>query len=588
MKHLILSLMALFVCAVHAENTIIITRGQIEELPIVSVNGTNYEIQQNTTTEVFNNSAHIQETSPGQKSPYIGAFTGNQVDQTVNGIRMNNSVFRSGPNQYYSWIPDSFTRSVGISDGGNVGGTINRELGVDSSHVGGSFDSALGWTESGAYKQDKFGFGFSGTDFGNVKTADGSIPHSSYNQKAFIGENNWDDHNRSIFVYSNSSDLNRTDKWNGGYRTSGYQRPAIYTWLDQSYANFSHKMTYDKLHLNIGYQKFGETILDKTTLIDTDLNQFTINGEYFLHNGFSLYSANTVEDITYDNGIDPIGANKNPRISKDLYTTTKQGIRWTGNTGPIDTHVSFGVKEIQATDIANFVDPEGSVIFGYNGFFTSFDSSVNPPSYANLKQAQTTGRGTSIPNPNLTEERANTIRFGYAVDGVYIDIYKKFFSDVINSQTVSANTYKPINLGSAEVTGGTIGYKNNALFDTKFGINTRIEVVDGEISKTTGGMEPFTKVAPLIGYIKLNYDSVWTEFKYQPVDTSLSYADLDDVRTYNHTQGYKLVNIGYTNRFKQFDYTIGLNNLLDNRGRVTGSSVDIPGRSAMLKLRYNF
>ena len=589
MNKLIMSLIALTAFNVYAEPLVItITKGTVEELPIVSVNGTNYQIQQLTTTSVFNGSTQIQETSPGLKSPYIGAFTGNQVDQTINGIRMNNSLFRSGPNQYYSWIPDSFTRSVGITNGGNVGGTINRELGVNSSHIGGSFDSAIGWTESGSYKTDKLGIGFSGTDFGNVKTADGTVPHSSYNQKAIMGEANWNENNKSVFVYSNSSDLNRTDKWNGGYRISGYQKPVVYTWLDQSYANFTHKMTYDKLHINFGYQKFSETILDKTTLINTDLNQYTVNGEYFLSHGFSLYAANTVEDIRYDNGINPSGSNYNPRISNDLYTTTKQGIRWTGNTGPIDTHLSVGVKEIQATDVANFVDPEGSVILGYKGFFTSFDSSVNPPSYTNLKQSQTTGRGTSITNPNLTEERANTIRFGYASNGVYVDVYKKFFSNVINTQIVAANTYKPVNVGSAEITGGTIGYKNTELFDTQFGLNARIEVTDGEISKIAGGFEPITKVAPMIGYVKLNYNSIWTEFKYQPNDTSLSYADLDDVRTYNHTQGYKIVNIGYTNKFKQLDYTIALNNLLDNNGRVMGSAIDIPGRSAMLKLQYNF
>ena len=72
------------------------------ELATITVTAdTNYQVHQKVDPVEFNSSVHVQETSPGMKSPYIGAFTGNQVDQTVNGIRMNNALFRSGPNQYY-------------------------------------------------------------------------------------------------------------------------------------------------------------------------------------------------------------------------------------------------------------------------------------------------------------------------------------------------------------------------------------------------------------------------------------------------------------------------------------------------------
>lgn len=75
----------------------------------------------------------VQETSPGQGSPYIRGFTGRDNLFMIDGVRLNNSTNRSGPMQYWNSVDAQSLDRVEVVKGPGsvlygsdaVGGTVN-------------------------------------------------------------------------------------------------------------------------------------------------------------------------------------------------------------------------------------------------------------------------------------------------------------------------------------------------------------------------------------------------------------------------------------------------------------------------------
>ena len=64
------------------------------------------ERQIRTTPELFREvpGVMVQKTAHGQGSPFIRGFTGFRNLFLIDGVRLNNSVFRTGPNQYWNTV----------------------------------------------------------------------------------------------------------------------------------------------------------------------------------------------------------------------------------------------------------------------------------------------------------------------------------------------------------------------------------------------------------------------------------------------------------------------------------------------------
>lgn len=140
----------------------------------------------------------VQKTGNGQGSPFIRGFTGRQNLLLMDGVRINNSTFRSGPVQYWNTLdPFSIDHLELIKSQGSVlfgsdaiGGTLNafgkasnfRGQATDRAYLGGAASyefrsngqgSHLGRLETETGVGGQFGLllGLSAKDFGDIEDA---------------------------------------------------------------------------------------------------------------------------------------------------------------------------------------------------------------------------------------------------------------------------------------------------------------------------------------------------------------------------------------------------------------------------------
>ncbi|MEQ1841255.1 MAG: TonB-dependent receptor, partial [Verrucomicrobiales bacterium] len=163
-------------------------------------------------------SVMVQKTAHGQGSPFIRGFTGYRNLALIDGVRLNNSAFRDGPNQYWNTIDPYSVRSIELVKGQGsvlygsdaIGGTLNvltsRPLYADSgSLVGGrtygrissAEQSYTGRFEGSVSEADQYGFlfGFTGKDYGDLRTAGQGVNRNS-------GYDEWDFDAKAEFFLS--------------------------------------------------------------------------------------------------------------------------------------------------------------------------------------------------------------------------------------------------------------------------------------------------------------------------------------------------------------------------------------------------
>jgi hemoglobin/transferrin/lactoferrin receptor protein len=162
----------------------------------------------------------VQQTSHGQGSPFIRGFTGFRTLMLVDGIRLNNSTFRDGPNQYWSTVDALAVERLELVKGpasvmygsDAIGGTVNALMrapgygirpglkwkGASYYRFGSAERAHLGRTELSGADLEQWGFslGLTGKTLGDVQGGHevGRQPHTGYDQ--------WDTDAKADYFFS--------------------------------------------------------------------------------------------------------------------------------------------------------------------------------------------------------------------------------------------------------------------------------------------------------------------------------------------------------------------------------------------------
>ena len=119
----------------------------------------------------------IQSTAAGQASPFVRGLTGQQVLILIDGIRLNNSITRSGPNQYFNTIDPGMVDHIEVLRG--QGSVL---WGSDA--IGGVINVV---TRGADMRRGSYGDGYATREFTQYYNTSNSSPYSRMNVEGWVG-----------------------------------------------------------------------------------------------------------------------------------------------------------------------------------------------------------------------------------------------------------------------------------------------------------------------------------------------------------------------------------------------------------------
>lgn len=598
----------------------------------------------------------VQKTNHGGGSPFVRGLTGNYVLTLIDGIRLNNSTFRYGPNQYFNTISPFSVSSIEVLRGAGstlygsdaIGGTININTKGTSSNsnkkvYGNAFVQAMskdmeytgGLELGGSFKNFEFFTNGSIRKFGDSYAGEGlglQSP-SGYSEKDFIlkGKLKFKNTSHLIINYQwlRQDEVPRYDQVSQKnyeyYNFTLQQRELGYI----RYEKFFQTSFINKFQITTSFQESKEerdtkkndqeinknerddiSTFGLTSQIDALLfNKIeTIVGFDFYHDMIkssrTLTNSNTNEVINTSRGLYPNGSKAS---SVAFYNTYLYEVKnWNLQFGWRNNHTQNIVEDelfesLNQTSSSLVWNASVNYLLESSRIYASINTAFRTPNISDISSLGDFDYGIEVPTNDLTPETSTNFELGYKFTHKTFSINLAYFytqiEDLIDRAPTTFNgmdslngskVYKKANVGKAKVTGFELELQKKFL--TNFSLKGSMTYTYGE---NVSQDESFRRIPPLFGDFSIRYDRKKYFFILQTLAASkqdrLSGGDMDDHRIPDGgTPGWFIINLKSGMNWKNFDFNLAFNNILNEAYRIHGSGIDGLGRHLAGSIRYRF
>lgn len=593
----------------------------------------------------------VQKTNHGGGSPFIRGLTGNQTLILIDGIRLNNSTFRYGPNQYLNTIdPFSVNKIEVLRGSGSV------QYGSDA--IGGViqiFTKDPGYTSENSFKGSVSG------RYGSSKMEQSGSTELSYSTSKMVLS--------GILGIKNFGDLIGGD-------TTGRQSPSGYSQSDAS-LKFKLKVS-DNSELIIANQFVQQKDVDvyhKVQLENFNVNKMGLQGRNLSYLKYSIDQESSIFrriDVTgsLNSTVEERNSQKNASqslgLERDKIKTSNLGLEifsdlsklWTVNSGleyyrdkvnsiRNTTNLQSGAASMQRglypdnslysntslyslhhLALGNF-NLEGGLRYnwlkatisdkdlgmmkvhpgafvwnsginysvGKHHLYTSFNTGYRAPNIDDMGTLGIVDFRYEIPAYGLKPEKSYNSEIGY-----------KYFSEHVSFGTALYRN-KLNNLINRVQTGQVIdGYKVYMKENTEEAVIKGLEgFAEFQVSqnlffdlfasfnhgRNISKAEPLRRVPPFNGNISMKYKMskfyMKAELGWADKQDRLAQGDKDDNRIpAGGTPGWKVLNIYSGYSLKNVQLRLSAQNLFNADYRTHGSGINSVGRSLWTSLSFDF
>ena len=603
-----------------------------------------------TTPEALMGAAgvFVQKTNHGGGSPILRGLMGNQTLLVLDGIRLNNSTYRFGPNQYLNTVDPFSLHKIEILQGSGsvqygsdaMGGVIHMftsepELnsGMNARFLGRLTSQNMEQTGraeinygtkriagSAAITLRNFGDLYGGSGIGR-QSPSGYAENSNFIKLKYVL-------NKNTFVISNqyfnashvpithkvkleNFKINEISQQNRNLSYIKHSWSANSKWINELSTTLSlhHTLEERESQKNNSNQYLFEKDQVNTLSINSSFTS-TFSSDWKAITGIEIYTdkVSSKKDLTnLESMVSQSGRGLYPNHSQygsfSAYTIHHLKLNPIFISGGL-RYNRFNIN-IKEAGIGNTRINPAALVYNANlGYrinvhstaYVAFNSGYRAPNIDDMGTLGIVDFRYELPAFNLKPEQSQTFELGYKIAKLKYQITGAIYSTSVSNLIVRSKVpdqiisgypvYIKENIGKAIIQ----GVENTVVFNInkKLQLNSQLIYTYGKNQLT---QEPLRRIPPFFGRLGLQYELrpffVSSEWAFAGSQHRLAQGDKDDNRIGpNGTPAWNIINIYTGLKLKNTTIQAVLNNLSNSSYKTHGSGVYGQGRSLTLQVQY--